>query len=619
MLNVLYLCVTQEHDFRFVLLAAFICIFDCLTGINLFVRARESTGSRRSLLVAGAALVFSTGVWATHFVAELAFKPGLPVAYDFNLTLLSLLVAIVLVWPGMAVALRFERPLEGGALMGAAIGAMHYTGVAALRVPADLHWDPAFVAISVMAGMLGAGLAMQVVCRNMAWRNRVAAAGLLVAAICVLHFAGMAAITLVPDPRIAIPSDVIAPEILATLVAASTIAIVMLGMAAAIVDEQSARRATGEAEKLRRSEEHLARAQRIAGVGSMEIDLQTGRIELSSEARAIFGIEAGGVESTREALLDFVHPADRAAVAHTLTAAAEARRELEFRIVRPNGAVRAVYGESETVAAASRLLTLKDITDVRAAEARQKELEQQLLHSQKLEALGTLAGGIAHDLNNTLVPILSLSKLALDDLPDGSQLREDIATIVAASERARDLVKQILAFSRKQAICKAETDPAAVVRQALQMLRATLPANIALVEEIAAVPAILADGGQLQQVIVNLVTNAAHAIGTESGAITVAVAAEAGAPGAPGGRCVCIRVADTGCGMPKEIVERIFEPFFTTKQVGEGTGLGLAVVHGIVTGHGGTIAVGSTPGQGTAFTIALPVPEPAPVALAAAA
>ena len=244
------------------------------------------------------------------------------------------------------------------------------------------------------------------------------------------------------------------------------------------------------------------------------------------------------------------------------------------------------------------------------AEVRRRELEAQLMHSQKLEALGTLAGGVAHDLNNTLVPIMALSKLALDELPESNPVRTDIETIIRASERARDLVKQILAFSRKQELLKQEVDLALVTREALCMLRASLPATIKIVEEISEVSPLFGDAGELHQVVVNLVTNAAQAIGGHVGRIKVSVWEDCKTQPSPhtgeAGPAVCLSIADTGCGMDQATIERVFEPFFTTKRVGDGTGLGLSVVHGIVTGHGGKIAVRSIPGEGSEFTLSLP-------------
>ena len=248
--------------------------------------------------------------------------------------------------------------------------------------------------------------------------------------------------------------------------------------------------------------------------------------------------------------------------------------------------------------------TIQDVTESRVAQMRERELERQLMHSQKLEALGTLAGGVAHDLNNTLVPILALSKLTLDELTESSPARSDIEIIIRASERARDLVKQILAFSRRQDFAREEVDFAAVTREALQMLRASLPATIQLDEQIEAVPPLFGDAGELHQVVVNLVTNASQAIGGDMGKMTVRL--NASPQHGKAEPVICLSIADTGCGIDEATIDRIFEPFFTTKGVGDGTGLGLSVVHGIVTRHRGRIAVRSKPGEGSEFTLSLP-------------
>jgi signal transduction histidine kinase len=197
------------------------------------------------------------------------------------------------------------------------------------------------------------------------------------------------------------------------------------------------------------------------------------------------------------------------------------------------------------------------------------------------------------------VPIVALSKLALQDVPDNSAIRDDLETIVEAGDHARELVRQILAFSRKKELARREIDLDAVVREGLRMLRAGLPATISLIEEISPVPPLLGDACQLQNVLVNLVTNAAQAITTGVGTVSVRLAAHDGV--------IALSVADTGVGMEPQTIERIFEPFYTTKNVGEGTGLGLSVVHGIVTGHDGRIEVSSTLGEGTTFTVLLPI------------
>jgi PAS domain S-box-containing protein len=367
------------------------------------------------------------------------------------------------------------------------------------------------------------------------------------------------------------------------------------------------------AESLRRSQEHLARAQRIAGMGSDTRDLATDIAEWSDETYRIFGITRETFTPTFQHFLSLVHPDDRPIILAMRDQIGQGicPAPFEHRIVRPDGAIRIIRRETvllrdETGKAVSLAGTIHDVTEQRAAQQRQIEFERQLLHSQKLDALGTLAGGIAHDLNNTLVPVLGLAKLTMGRLAEGSRERANLAMILTAGERARDLVRQILAFSRKDTPTRRAIDFAALLRELLKMLRSSLPATVAIDEAIDDVPQVLADPAQLHQIVVNLIVNAAQAIGDQMGTITVRLdVAPAGTLGtlAP---VVHLSVSDTGCGMDAATEQRIFEPFFTTKAVGEGTGLGLSVVHGIVAGHGGRITVASTPGEGARFDILLP-------------
>jgi signal transduction histidine kinase len=383
---------------------------------------------------------------------------------------------------------------------------------------------------------------------------------------------------------------------------------------------------------LRRSQQHLLRAQRVGGMGSLERDLATDEVECTEETYRLFGVDPRTFVPSTQNFIDLVHEEDRERV----RAVAEATRRgvkpepIEYRIRRPDGSVRMMRREAElTLDAAGRpvrlFTTIKDVTELRAAEQRQRELERQLLHAQKLEALGTLAGGIAHDLNNTLVPVIGLAKLTMRQLPAASRERANLATIERAGARARDLVRQILAFSRNEAPIRAPVDLARLLRESLAMARASLPATIAIVEAIADVPPVPGEPGQLHQVVINLVVNAAQAIGAALGTITITLERDlrAFADGlgdetlAP---CVHFSVADTGCGMDEGTQQRAFEPFFTTKSVGDGTGLGLSVVHGIVVQHGGRVSLESRKGHGTRFDIYLPtlasesVPGPLPAA-----
>jgi signal transduction histidine kinase len=228
--------------------------------------------------------------------------------------------------------------------------------------------------------------------------------------------------------------------------------------------------------------------------------------------------------------------------------------------------------------------------------------EARLQHTQRLEALGTLAGGIAHEINNALVPVIALSTLVARKLPEGRE-RQNLGTVLAGAQRSRDLVRRILAFSRKEESRVERCDLAVVLRDALGMMRASLPATIRLEQEIVPAAPVDGDSTQLHQVIVNLVTNAAQAIGDAMGTIRVRLAPDADRANWR------LSVSDTGCGMDEATRSRLFEPFFTTKEVGTGTGLGLAIVHGIIESHRGGIEVESTPSRGSRFDVVLPAGE----------
>jgi PAS domain S-box-containing protein len=242
------------------------------------------------------------------------------------------------------------------------------------------------------------------------------------------------------------------------------------------------------------------------------------------------------------------------------------------------------------------------------------QMEEELRQSQKLQSIGTLAGGIAHDLNNLLVPILGLTELTMERLPKGERDYRNLESVIAAAERAQRLVAQILAFSRREKPSRRRLNLTHVVTEVLSLLRSVVPSSVSIREEIdIRTPEILADATQLHQVLMNLASNAAGAMGIRGGvlAIQVAPAMLDGAfcqlhHGLAPGPAARLSVADTGKGMDKETIKRMFEPFFTTKGVGEGTGLGLSVVHGIVSTHGGVIDVDSVIGKGTTFTIYFP-------------
>ena len=274
---------------------------------------------------------------------------------------------------------------------------------------------------------------------------------------------------------------------------------------------------------------------------------------------------------------------------------------------------------------------LHEIAERKLAEEERQKLETQLQQAQKMEAIGTLAGGIAHDFNNILGAIIGYAEMIHEDCPADSSLLHDINQVLLAANRAKELVKQILAFSRQTKSLKSPVQPGTIIKEALKLLRASLPATITIEQDIdPAAGIILADPTQIHQIVMNLCTNAYHAMEQKGGTLTVSLYKKTlfrddlvNEPHMQPGIFVQLSIKDSGVGIAPDIREKIFDPYFTTKEVGKGTGLGLSMVHGIVQGYGGSIVCDSMLGAGTVFKIALPTitehaleendsPEPVP-------
>lgn len=290
--------------------------------------------------------------------------------------------------------------------------------------------------------------------------------------------------------------------------------------------------------------------------------------------------------------------------------------EIQFHTRRGMTRTGLVTGEIFTLRGQRFLIMLcNDITELKLVEEDKKKLQSLLSQAQKMESIGTLAGGIAHDFNNILSSILGYGELAKMKLETKDDIRKDLEGIITAGIRASDLVKQILTFSRQADILRTPILLPPMIKETLKFLRSSLPSTIEIKQDIAASSAwVMADPTQIHQVMMNLCTNAHHAMKEEGGILGIVLkevvfdeSPETSLKGLKEGRYLQLSISDTGHGIPAEIRDRIFDPFFTTKERGEGTGLGLAMVHGIVKDMEGAISVYSEPGAGTAFNIYLPV------------
>jgi PAS domain S-box-containing protein len=365
---------------------------------------------------------------------------------------------------------------------------------------------------------------------------------------------------------------------------------------------------------LRDSEQRFKALFDQAAVGVVQVELGTGRMVLVNQ-RYCEILGRSREELLRMTVGDITHPSDMEVtrentnqmVEGTLRETAQEKRYLrkDGSEVWVNVAVSAMEGHGEKPTFA--IAVAQDITQ-------QKLLEEQYRQAQKMEAIGTLAGGIAHDFNNILAAIVGYTELAGLILTENPEVRDHLGSVLQAARRATDLVRQILAFSRQQPPERKPIQLRPVVAESLDLLRATLPSTIEFDTSLATdAPTVLADSTQVHQILMNLGTNAWHAMKDHGGRLRVRLersvvdAAHAARmtrlrPGA----YACVSVSDSGCGMDAKTLQHIFEPFFTTKGPGEGTGLGLAVVQGIMDGHDGAITVDSRPGEGTEFRLYFP-------------
>ena len=384
------------------------------------------------------------------------------------------------------------------------------------------------------------------------------------------------------------------------------------------LEQEVSRRTTAMVERaaeMLRTEERTNFALGAAQMGIWELDIATGAVTWSESMADVFGIPADRVPADAEAFFALIHPDDRVVIEQSITTAAtDAANEVEFRTHTQDGSIRWLSSRTRVIRDADQAPVR--LLGVGANISARKSLEAQLRQSQKMEAVGQLAGGVAHDFNNILTAVLGYSEFVMETLEPQDERRADMEEVVKAGKRAAILTRQLLAFSRKQILQPTAVDLNALVTGIRPMLSRIIGEQVDLVAVLAPDLGIVrADHGQIEQVLVNLVVNARDAMPSggrltvETGNIVLDQSFMKDIVIYPG-PYVMLAVSDSGIGMSEQIKLRLFEPFFTTKEQGKGTGLGLSTVYGIVKQSGGYIWVYSEPGKGAAFKVYLPLADP---------
>ncbi|HWA28847.1 MAG TPA: ATP-binding protein [Lacunisphaera sp.] len=363
---------------------------------------------------------------------------------------------------------------------------------------------------------------------------------------------------------------------------------------------------------LRESEERFrAMAENIEEVFWMRDVEQNGIIYISPGYELIWGRPCAELYASVNFWVESIHEGDRDRVLHAATTKqATGDYDETYRIVRPDRSIRWVRDRAFPVKEADG--RLRRVVGVAEDVTERKKLEEQFLHAQRMEAVGTLAGGIAHDLNNILAPVLMAAGLLRDRLPDPHD-QAMLKMVETSAQRGADIIRQLLTFSRGIEGARVAVQLRHLIKDMVHIMRETFPRDITIDQEVPAnLWSVTADPTQLHQVLMNLCVNARDAMANGG---RLRIRAQNALRPAPGGNSdpagqpepvVTVSVTDTGTGIPPEAMDRIFDPFFTTKEVGKGTGLGLSTVMGIIKSHGGTITVASEVGKGTTFTMTLP-------------
>jgi signal transduction histidine kinase/NO-binding membrane sensor protein with MHYT domain len=602
-------CVSTEHDLQLVVLAALISLFSCFTACALIHRARESILDRAMGLawpwMIAAAGVFSSGIWATHFVAELAYAPRLPIGFTAGWTMMSLVIGAVVTAAGLYVAL-YRNAALGGATVGVAIGAMHFSGMQALQVPAEIHWDVPLVVTSLLWGVALGSVTTVLLLRRTTWTYQLCGTALLVLAICGLHFTAMAALRLVPSPLLPVPEPFAFGDRLAAVIAIVTATIVMAGQVAVIIDAKLARSGLHEAYG------RLAGALESLPAGIALFD-HADRLVVSNETyrrvhSTIADIMVPG--TTFETILRKNVQRSRFDLGDQEKEAYIVRRLAQHRNPGEAFERRLTDGRWERVseqrmADGGLSLVIIDIT-------RDKEREAALLTARDAadainRAKSSFLANMSHELRTPLNAILGFSEAMTSGLFGalGSPRYAEYAADINKSGRyLHQLITDILDMAKIEAghreLAREPVDCATEIEDALTMIRQRAESGgvIMQLQQDNNLGAVLADQLAFKQILINLIGNAVK-FTPPGGTVIVHISSS--------GRDGMLQVIDTGVGIGSGDMKNLGTPFFRTKDqltaATEGTGLGLALTRSLVELHGWKMDIASELGRGTTVTI----------------
>jgi len=616
--------VVGSHNHALVALSILIAAAAAYTALDLASRIRASAGWGRLAWLATAALAMGGGIWAMHFVAMLAYRmPRMQADYDVGLTLVSLLVPIVATGMSFGLMGLFGRRAmllpAAGLLMGLGIVAMHYVGMAAMKMNAELRYDPYWVAASVLIAIGAASTALWLTTRTSDFPRRLAAALVMGVAISGMHYAAMAGATFVMHHGEPVPParGGFDHPTLAVAVAAAAFLILFLALIAAMFDRRFAHLAEREAAALRQSEERFRQLYRRTPLPLYSLD-RSGRVEQVSDA-CLDLIGYDRAECVGRPLVAFMTPSSaRRAIREDWPALLRQGkvRDVEHRIVTRSGKVLDVVSSArlERDGEGGFLRVLGGLTDV----TEHRRAEEALRQAQKIEAIGQLTGGIAHDFNNILAVVIGNLDLLRKRLPDDPKAGRLLDGAFEGARRGAALTQRLLAFARRQDLKPEPVDVPALVDGMADLLERSLGPMITVVTRFPlGLPRAHVDANQLELALLNLALNARDAM-PAGGRLTITATGrqvtDTAADGLLPGSYLCLVLSDTGQGMDAPTLDRALEPFFTTKGLGKGTGLGLPMVQGLAAQSGGRLFLRSTVGEGTVAELWLPasaVPEPA--------